>query len=104
MNSGGVDNKTDSLLSLYCTDKLITFINNLYSEPPGKIDSDILLQSQMVDVRMLEKLTIRKDSLKNDVYHVFIKYGTGGWSIKLSVKKEKGAYKIDHVFIPGIDK
>jgi len=56
MNAGGVNNNTDSLLNLYCTKELIVYVNNAYSEPPGKINSDIFVLTQMVVVRMVDNM------------------------------------------------
>ena len=103
MNSGLNYNRTDSILSLYCTGKLIKYRNNLYSEPPGKVNSDIFLKSQMIDPKMLEHLEFGKSPYKDDLYYVYLEYGMWRWTVKLSVVKEKESYKINHVFIPRID-
>jgi hypothetical protein len=105
INSFGVDDrkKSDSVQRLYCTPKLYNFLRKQYMGPPGKIDYDVFLKSQMFDIRMLEKLTVRKDSMKNDVYYVVYTYGKEQTTIELRVVKEKEDYKIDHVFIKGID-
>ena len=103
MNSGVGYNKSDSIQRLYCTKKLIDYINKLYSEPPGKVDSDVFLKSQMVDIKMLEHLEFGKDPYKDDLYYVYLTYGMWRWTVKLSVVKESEGYKINHVFIPGID-
>ncbi len=100
MNSGVDSDKTDSLMNKYCTAKLIRYANNLYSEPPSKINSDLFLQTQMIDVRILENLRIQKDLKADNVYYVSYTYGSNSPIIvKLSVIKERDVYKIDHVFI-----
>ena len=103
VNSIADRKKSDSVVRKYCTPKLVDYINKLYSEPSDGDSYDIFLKSQMVDMPMLENLAIRKDSKKNDLYYVSITYGKGQWTIKLSVVKEKDAYKIDHVFTEGVD-
>lgn len=103
VNSIAARKKSDSVVRKYCTPKLVDYIDKLYSKPSDGDSYDIFLKSQMVDMPMLENLAIRKDLKKNDLYYVSITYGKGQWTIKLSIVKESGDYKIDHVFTEGID-
>ncbi len=89
--------KSDSVIAKYCSVELINHINKLYSEPPAGDSYDKLLRSQMVDVKMLEKLSIQKDILEKNIYTVFIEYAGERWSIKLSIIKDKNNYKINRV-------
>jgi hypothetical protein len=93
--------KSDSILKVYCSEKLIFHVNKLYAEQA--IDADPFVNSQMIDVRMLEHIDFAKDVHKDYVYYVRYTYGDSKNEIKLSVIKEKEIYKVNHIFIPGID-
>ena len=91
--------KLDSIKNEYCTTKLLNYIQKQFLE--RVIDYDPFLNAQMIDTRMLETLTIKKDSVKNNLYYVSYTYG-GLNTIKLTVVKEKDCYKIDHIFLAGL--
>lgn len=103
VNSIADGKKSDSVVRKYCTPKLVNYLNKFYSEPPDGDSYDIFLKSQMVDMPMLENLVIRKDSKKNDLYHVSVTHGKAQLTIKLSVVKEREDYKIDHIFTDEFD-
>lgn len=98
--------KSDSIVRKYCTDKMVNYINKLFSGPPRpEVNGDVFLRGNMIEATMLEGLSVQTDSKKKGQF--YIKYGTGSGApvtIKLSVVKEKDAYKIDHVFYTeGVD-
>lgn len=96
--------KSDSIENKYLSSKLYNYLKHV-NDKGLVLDYDPLLNSQMVDRKMLEHLTFRKDSKRNDVYYVSYTYGSNSpVTIKLSVVREKDAYKIDHVFTAGVDK
>jgi hypothetical protein len=107
MKSGVDFDKSDSLLNLYCTKRQLDHLNSLGQEQPGSVPGDTadeFLKTQMYDSSMSEVgLNVRRDSLKNDCYYVTYKYGSDKVTVKLSVLKDQGYFKIDHVFIPGFD-
>ena len=87
------NSKIDSIKKVYCTPKLLNYILSI-----DELDYDPFLNAQMIDIRMLETLTIKKDSAKNDIYYVSYTYGREN-TIKLSVLREGNGYKIDHIFL-----
>lgn len=87
--------KIDSIKKEYCTPKLLNYILSI-----DELDYDPYLNSQMVDIRMLEALTIKKDEKRNDIYYVSYIYDEK-ITIKLAVLKEKDGYKIDHIYLRG---
>jgi hypothetical protein len=84
-------NKRDSIEKKYCT-------QNVFKQFREDVEYDIFLKSQMVDPRMLKTLTVRKDSIKNDLYFVSYTYGKNNITVKLQVVKEEEEYKINLVY------
>jgi hypothetical protein len=84
-------NKRDSIEKKYCT-------INVFRQFREDIDYDPFLKSQMVDSLILKTLTIRKDSIENNLYHISYTYGIENITVKLHVVKEKDDYKIDLVY------
>lgn len=97
--------RSDSVVRRYCTLKLVSYIDKRFSEPPKPEDNgDVFLKGNMVDMTMLEGLTVRKDLKNNGLYYV--EYGVGPGApviIKLSVVKENEDYKIARVFDKPVD-
>lgn len=83
----------DSVKSRYCTPGHLKEF-----EKDDYLDYDPYIKSQMIDIRMLAGLTVQKDSVKNNLYYVTIKYREEQRTIKLLVVKEKETYKIGRVF------
>src|SRR5438309_309577 len=80
--------KEDSIIKKYCT-------TNHLKEFGEELDYVPYLKSQMVEIELLKTLTIQRDSVKNDIYHVSYYWPHGGakWvKIKLGVIVENGIY------------
>jgi hypothetical protein len=95
--------KLDSIKAKYWTPKLSNYVRKLFREQ--RIDNDPFLKSQMIDILILKTISFSKDLKQNDIYYAFYIWPGEKNSIviKLLIAKEKKAYKIDHVFIEGID-
>jgi hypothetical protein len=92
--------KLDSIKGKYCTTKLLIYIHKLYLN--HEIDYNPFFNSQMIDIKIFESLIVRKDSIRNDIYYVSYTYDTitkKPTNIKLAIIKQKGSYKIDHIFL-----
>ena len=87
-----IEDKIDSILNRYCT-------TNLIKEKEDAWDYDPIIKGQMIDIRMLDHLTVRKDLLHKDIYYVSYLYGDGKTTIKLIVINHKGRYKIDYLWL-----
>ncbi|SRR5258706_8421347 len=95
--------KLDSIKAKYWTPKLSNYVGKLFREQ--RIDNDPFLKSQMIDILILKTISFSKDLKQNNIYYGFYIWPGEKNSIviKLLIAKEKEAYKIDHVFIEGID-
>ena len=86
--------KIDSIKKKYCTSELLKYIID-----QGRLDYDPYLNSQMIDLKKLETLTIRKDQKETDIFYVSYVYGNKKTTIKLRLVKSGGSFKIDHIFL-----
>lgn len=86
--------KVDSIKRKYCKTEVL----NLFKD---SIDYDPFTHAQMFDIETLKTLSIRKDSERDNLYYASFlwDYEKKQVTIKLSVVKEDGDYKIDHVFL-----
>lgn len=104
-NSGGNYIAIQEIRRKYCTKRLLNEIDK-YAKIMA-VDYDPFTNAQDFDVNWLKRLKISKDSIRDDIYHVFIRYGDeeADSEIKLSVVKEDRSYKIDTVYsiLPLID-
>jgi hypothetical protein len=91
--------KVDSIQNKYCTQKLLKIINKMFEEQT--LDYDPFLKSQMIDLTMLNKNTIRKDSIRENIYYFsyFRPYYNKYITIKLGILKESNNYLIDSIFL-----
>jgi len=91
--------RSDSILHKYLSHKLYNYLKHV-NDKGLVLDYDPLVHGQMIDKEMLERLTIRKDSAKNDVYYAVFTYSTESQvKVTLTIVSENDGYKIDHVFI-----
>jgi hypothetical protein len=82
----------DSLKTVYCSNRLCKLLHDLTNQPI--LNSDPFINSQMVDTLMLKSLTIKKDSINDNLYIISYTYG-GPNTIRLIISKEGSRYKID---------
>jgi erythromycin esterase-like protein len=94
-----------SLLKQYCTQRLIDVLEKY--TPIMVIDYCPFTNAQDCDIKWLKSLHIKKDSLRNDIYHVsfWLEYEKKNAEIELYIVQEGEKYKIDNVasIIPLID-
>jgi hypothetical protein len=86
------EERIDSVLNKYCTLDLLKEIQDAW-------DYDPFVKGQMIDVRMLDNLTIRKDSDHNDIYYVTYLYGSGKTTMKFVIINRRGTYKMDYLWL-----
>lgn len=95
--------KIDSIKGEYCTVKLLKYIDDQMRNE--RIGYDLFINGQMFVIESLKTLTIRKDSIKNNIYYVTYNWPYGDKELittKLIIIKEKDSYKIDHIFLDEI--
>lgn len=88
----------NSIKRKYCTSSLLHKIKK------QGLDYDPFLNAQDCDIEWLKTLSIRKDSIRNNLYYVsFISlYNKSTITIKLFVVKQKEQYKIDSIIMPEV--
>jgi hypothetical protein len=92
------EEKIDTIINKYWTKRLKNYIDLQFKE--YELDYDPFIKGQMFDIRILKTLTVRHDLKSNNIYYVSFTFDTiirKTTTIKLTILKEKGSYKIDNV-------
>jgi hypothetical protein len=91
--------KSDSIIMVFCTSKLVNYINQQIKE--GNLDYDPFINSQMIDLSMLQNIKVQKDSVEKNIYFVsyFRPYYKKFITIKLGVIQKENRVLIDSIFI-----
>lgn len=89
--------KLDSIERVYCTPNYFNELRK-YST---KLEYNPLLKAQDSDLECLKTLTIKKDSIRDDLYYIsyVLPFEKILINIKLTVIKENNDYRIDCVFL-----
>jgi len=89
------------IINNYCSIHLIRHLDSLNKE--RLLDYDPFLNSQIIMLECLKTLTIKKDSVMDNLYYVSYNLPNQNndlITIKLIIVKENGAYKIENIFSP----
>jgi hypothetical protein len=92
----------DSVLKMYCTPRLISFLKTQYSE--NELDYDPFLNAQDVDKGIINTLEVRKDKSTYNLYSVSYTWPGAREKVegvRLIVLNEGERSRIDYVFIAG---
>jgi hypothetical protein len=84
------------IISKYCSMHLIKLLDSLKKE--RLLDYDPFMNSQIVMLDCLRTLEVRKDSLKNNVYHISYHLPNSDnelVTVEIFITQEKGTFKID---------